>query len=329
MDISDAIRRRKSIRGFTTEPVARETLRAILETGCYQLLCPPEMLEARSFADVSRVEQIALMILRKYVERYTTRAHRRWEQDQMVYRPLDGSDENLVAAYEARVKRSATEFVKTLRDMLEDPALYERDDGLPLRVHFDRHLYLPLLLEDASDEQVVKYSPPGLNPGERHFVEQLRAYVKTEEGQALLEEHDRELFLLRNQSRGRGVGFLVDNERFFPDFILWLIASGRQDIVFIDPHGLTIGSNLDTNPKVQFFKTIKEYERRLNEQAGRENTARTGTVHLHSYVISQTRFEDLRKQTGISSQPEFNRLHVYFREQPGYVESVMRDVLAG
>lgn len=32
MDISDAIRRRKSIRGFTTEPVARETLRAILET---------------------------------------------------------------------------------------------------------------------------------------------------------------------------------------------------------------------------------------------------------------------------------------------------------
>lgn len=315
-------------RGYRNLALSQDALRAVLETGCYQLLCPPEMLEAASFADVDRVERIALMILRKYVERYITRAHRRWEQDQMVYRALDESDETLVAAYEARVKRSAADFLKTLREMLEDPALYEREDGLPPRVHFDRHLYLPLLLEDTSDEQVVKYSPPGLNPGERHFVERLRAYVKADEGRALLEEHDRELFLLRNQSRGRGVGFLVDDEQFFPDFILWLIGSGRQDIVFVDPHGLIIGSHLDANPKVQFYKTIKEYEQRLNERAGREDIALTGTVRLHSYVISQTSFEDLRKQTGISSLPEFNRLHVYFREQPGYVAMVMKDVLA-
>ena len=311
----------RTARGYRNLAVGQDVLRAILETGRYQLLCPPEMLEVTSFADLGRLEQIALMVLRKYVERYYTRAHRQWEQDQVTYQALSASDDNLIGAYQARVKRSATDFLKTLREMLEDPALYERDDGLPARVHFDRHLYLPLLLEDMSDEQVVKYAPPGLNPGECHFVKQLRAYVEAEED-SLLEEYDRELFLLRNQARGRGVGFLIDDEHFFPDFIMWLIGSGRQDIVFVDPHGLIIGSVLDANPKVQFYRTIKEYERRLNERAGREDIA------LHSYIISQTSFEDLRKQTGISSQPEFNHLHVYFREQPNYVELMIKDVLA-
>ncbi|MBN1139359.1 MAG: DEAD/DEAH box helicase family protein [Anaerolineae bacterium] len=296
-------------------------LRHVLEQGCYQLLCSPKMLEIASFGDVGRLEEIALMILRKYVERYYTRAHRRWEQDQMAYQALDWSDENLISAYEARVKRSATDFLRTLHEMLENPDLYEKDEEDPPRVHFDRHLYLPLLLEDTTDEQVVKYSPPGLNPGERHFVEQLRAYVGTEEGQSLLEERDRDLFLLRNQSRGRGVGFLVNDEKFFPDFILWLIGPERQDIVFIDPHGLIIGGNLEANPKVQFYETIKGYERKLNERAGRED------IVLHSYIISQASFEDLRKQTGITQESEFHRLHVYFREREDYIALLLRDVL--
>ena len=311
----------RTARGYLNLALDRDVLRQVLETGCYQLHCPPEMLQVRSFAGVGRLEQIALMILRKYVERFYLRAHRRWEQEQMTYQALDESDENLIRSYEARVKRSAADFLKTLREMLDDPGLYERDDGLPHRVHFDRHLYLPLLVEDMGEEPVVKYSPPGLNPGERHFVQQLRAYVGTEDGQSLLEERDRELFLLRNQARGRGVGFLVDDEHFFPDFILWLIGSGRQDIVFVDPHGLIIGSNLAANQKVQFYRTIKEYERKLNERAARDDIA------LHSYIVSQTSFEDLRKQTAMGTPQEFNRLHVYFREQE-YVRLLIEDVLA-
>ena len=182
-------------------------------------------------------------------------------------------------------------------------------------------IQLPLLLDDTGDEPVVKYSPPGLNPGERDFVLRLREFVGTDEGQAVLEEHDRELFLLRNQTRGRGVGFLVNDEHFFPDFILWLKAPDRQDILFIDPHGLIIGSNLAANPKVQFYRTIKEYEQKLNERADREDIA------LHAYIISQTPFEELRGQTGISSTPEFNQLHVYFREQVNYVKLLIGDVL--
>jgi len=234
---------------------------------------------------------------------------------------LDDQDENLVDRYEAYVKRSYPEFLRALRAMLEGDDLYDRDDGSPPRVHFDRHLYLPLLAEDSGDNPVVVYAPPGLNLGEAHLVRQLRDYADTEAAQALLEDSGCEIFLLRNQSRGRGVGFLVDGERFFPDFIMWLKRDDYQDIVFIDPHGLIMGRYLDVNPKVQFYRTIKEYEHKLNSDSGRKDVA------LHSYLISQTGFDKLSKQVGIPSIEAFNGLHVYFRQQPDYAQAIVQEVL--
>lgn len=312
----------RAARGYHNLALDQDTLRHVLEAGCYELRCPSAMLEARSFEDIGRLEQIALMILRKYVEQFYTHQHRQWEKAQMTYQSLDRDDANLIGAYEARVKRSApAEFLQELREMCNDPTLYQGDDGFPARVHFDRHLYLPLLLEEQSDDQVVKYIPPGLNEGEFEFVKKLREYVETDECQALLQDRDLELFLLRNQSRGRGVGFLVNNERFFPDFVLWLKGPDRQDIVFIDPHGLITGGNLDANPKVRFRETIKEYERELNRRAVRDDVA------LHSYIISQTPFVQLKEQASISSLPEFHQRHIYFREQTGEVPLLMRDIL--
>ena len=311
----------RNARGYHNLALDGQALREILENGYYRLYCLPEMLQLSSCADLERIEQLALMILCQYVEQYYGRAQRLWEQEQLTYRPLDADDGNLIPAYEARVKRSAREFLQTLHAMLDDPALYTGEDGNPPRVHFDRHLYLPLLLEDQGEEPVVKYTPPGLNPGERDFVRRLRDYAGTDAGQALLEAHDCELFLLRNQARGRGVGFLLNDERFFPDFILWLKGPGRQEIAFIDPHGLIIGSNLDTNAKVQFYKTIEAYEQKLNWRAGRNDVA------LHSYIISQTPFPQLKRQTGAASLPEFNRLHVYFPEQSDYIALLIGDML--
>ncbi|MEA3407333.1 MAG: DEAD/DEAH box helicase family protein [Chloroflexota bacterium] len=308
--------------GYENLALDQRILRQILESEHYELYCDRDLITLNTFADVEQLQRIALMILRKYVDNFYTRAHRRWEQSQLAYQILDEDDENLVSMYEARVKRSAARFLQTLREMCDDPILYEREDNKLPRVHFDRHLYLPLLVEDPGDEPTVKYSPPGLNEGERNFVRALRDYFATDKGQDLLKLYDRDLFLLRNQSRGRGVGFLVNEERFFPDFILWLKSPERQDIVFIDPHGLVIGSNLDVNPKVQFYETIKEYEERLNAQAGRDD------ISLHSYIISQSSFEDLRKQTGIASKARFGDLHIYFK-QDDYMDSLMRSVLTG
>lgn len=46
-----------------------------------------------------------------------------------------------------------------------------------------------------------------------------------------------DVFLLRNESRGRGMGFF-EAENFYPDFILWLVEGKKQSLSFIEPHGL-------------------------------------------------------------------------------------------
>lgn len=314
----------RTSQGYHNLTLDRRVLRRVLEENHYELYCTPDLVEAHSFVDVARLERLALMILRKYVKNFYIRAQKRWEQRKLEYQSLDVNDENLISSYEARVKRSADEFIQTLKDMCNDPALFTGEDGLPDRVHFDRHLYLPLLLQDEDEDPVVKYSPPGLNPGERHFVKAIRDYVSSEDGKALLSRHDRELFLLRNQSRGRGVGFLIDEERTFSDFILWLKGTDCQDIVFIDPHGMTYSRHVDREPKVQLHKDIKKYEQDLNTRSDRND------ISLHSYIISQTSFADLRQQTGIRSESKFNEdYHIYFREQDDYAALLLIDVMEG
>lgn len=300
----------------------RNTLQYVLYEGKYTLYCPEDILEPNSFSDLIKIERIVLMILRKYIDNFYNYHHKIWEQKQLEYQILDENDKNVIQSYTARVKQSAKDFYDLLKEMRDDQEFFvEEDDRIP-RVYFDRHLYLPLFLEDQGEDPVVKYKPRGLNPGEKQFITSLRSYLETEDGQDILERNNCELFLLRNQSRGRGVGFVVDGDRIFPDFIIWLRKEHRQEILFIDPHGLVIGSNLETNPKVQFFKTIKEYEEDLNKKSGRKN------VSLFSYIISQTPYDELSERTGIDSADEFFQdYHVLFPERENFAELILKDVL--
>jgi hypothetical protein len=200
--------------------------------------------------------------------------------------------------------------------------LYESEDGLPSRVHFDRHLYLPLLVSDPKDPPMVRYSPPGLNKGERNFVRKLKDFVSSEDGKRILEEHDSELFLLRNRSRGHGVGFLPDDDGFYPDFILWLKNPTKQRIAFIEPHGLKVEGDPEKNPKVEFSKTIKEHEKKLNTQSGRDD------IELFSFIISQTEYKNLPKQTKLKSIDEFNAMNLYFaHDNSNYVRCIFQKIL--
>ena len=65
------------------------------------------------------------------------------------------------------------------------------------------------------------------------FVEDLKAF---HDGHTdFFETH--ELYLLRNLSKGRGVGFF-EAGNFHPDFILWLLAGLQQQVIFVDPKGI-------------------------------------------------------------------------------------------
>lgn len=65
---------------------------------------------------------------------------------------------------------------------------------------FGKHLYEPLLYLES---KVVEISPAPLNKGEWQFVEDLKAYHERHAESF----RERELYLLRNLSKGKGVGF--------------------------------------------------------------------------------------------------------------------------
>ena len=135
-------------------------------------------------------------------------------------------------------------------------------------IWFGKHLYQPLLYLDSN---IIEISPAPLNKGERQFVEDLKAFHDTNE--AFFKE--KELYLLRNLSKGRGVGFF-EAGNFHPDFILWLLAGGKQHVTFVDPKGIrNIGPK---DLKIKFHETIKEIEERLGDPA----------VLLQSFIVSNT-----------------------------------------
>ena len=64
----------------------------------------------------------------------------------------------------------------------------------------------------------VKSAPLALNENEQRFVKDVKVYWTAECDQSL---SGVEVFLLRNLSRGAGVGFF-ETSGFYPDFILWI-----------------------------------------------------------------------------------------------------------
>ena len=82
---------------------------------------------------------------------------------------------------------------------------------------------------------------------------------------------------------GKGVSFF-DDYSFYPDFILWVRDSNRQDILFIDPKGL-VHFNSKVKSKVNLHTRIKETEKKIQLQHP--------DIFLHSYIWSVTKPKDI------------------------------------
>ena len=176
-------------------------------------------------------------------------------------------------------------------------------------IWFGRHLYEPLLY---LDQNIVEISPVPLNKGERSLVEDVKDFHDT----ATDFFAGKELYLLRNLSKGRGVGFF-EAGNFHPDFILWLIVDERQFIAFIDPKGIrNLGFN---DPKIQFYQTIKDIERRLGDPS----------VTLSSFIISNTPSHMMRLRWAVE-KAAMNSRNILFQEEdkPTYVGEMMRRIIA-
>jgi hypothetical protein len=258
-----------------------------------------------SFEKVRLWEELALSLLKKYTERYYFFRKREWEQPHLEYQDLSPNDPNLLGAgettedhyYRILIEQSQEEIVAKLEEL---KVLIEKGALKPWEFHglkaiwFGRHLYEPLLYLDQS---IVEISPVALNKGERQFVEDLKTfhdgyadYFKT-----------KELYLFRNLSKGRGVGFF-EAGNFHPDFILWLLTDDKQHVIFVDPKGIrNIGPS---DPKVQFYETIKDIERRLGDPK----------VFLNSFIISSTLSHTVKMFWGMDKK-SINERHILFQEE--------------
>lgn len=96
----------------------------------------------------------------------------------------------------------------------------------------------------------------------------------------------KEIFLLRNLSRGRGIGFF-ENEGFFPDFILWVKEGGQQRIVFIEPHGMLLEKAYEVSDKARLHERLTTLSNTWAIKTGLNN------VSLDSYIISSTPYNTL------------------------------------
>jgi hypothetical protein len=236
------LERFKAERGWYNLNLTADGLADLLaDQSWYQLLIPTEELACDSFDKVRVWEEIALSLLKKYTERYYTFRKREWELPHLEYQELTvddpnfpkGRDEDGGGYYRILLDRSQEEIVAKLTELktlIESGNLKPWEFSGMKAIWFGRHLYEPLLY---LDQNIVEISPVALNKGERNLVEDVKAF---HDGAPEFFA-DKELYLLRNLSKGRGVGFF-EAGNFHPDFILWLIVGDRQYIAFIDPKGI-------------------------------------------------------------------------------------------
>lgn len=314
------LERFKAERAWHNLNLTREGIERLLaDTSWYRLLIPEKELAFDSFEKVRLWQEIALALLKKYTERYYRFRKREWELPHLEYQDLTEDDPNFFVVreqgpeygYQILIEESQQEIVAKLtelRDAITAGKLREFDFAGLRAIWFGRHLYQPLLYLDGG---VVEITPAPLNKGEQRFVEDLKAFHDIN-GDFFA---DNELYLLRNLSKGRGVGFF-EAGNFHPDFILWLLIGDHQHVAFVDPKGIR---NLGvTDPKIQFYKTIKDIERRLADPK----------VALDSFVVSNTSSHEMRKLWGLDKSAMQDR-HIVFQEEDkdSYIGAMLREVV--
>ena len=301
----------------------------IADSDHYHLIAEESVVRPQSITDVARLQEAATCILRKYVDAFYRARRERWESERMIYKPLDERDPNLSFSrepeakgqYVVSIQQSEHALISEIEKLIEaGERLYaEETEELP-RFHFDRHLYQPLLVEKGDK---VKSAPPALNENEQQFVKDVKAYWTAECDQSLAGV---EVFLLRNLSRGAGVGFF-ETSGFYPDFILWIKKGKKQHIVFVEPHGMIHTKAYQHDDKARLHERLPKLAKAIGARSQQQD------VTLDSYIVSATSYRDLRKRydDGTWDKARFADAHILFaerNEQYDYIKRILTDSIS-
>ncbi len=309
--IYDRVLERKQREGWHNLAIDRATVDSLLDRDdWYKLRLPPERLEPKSFVDLRKLEDVAVELVADYAGRFWRGRRRIWEYGNLEVRTLDESDPNSIGEYtlsvdarEDTLVRDVRAFASSLREGL--------DHHLKLGKLFrDAHAYKPLLY--ASGKGDVAVQPVPLSEDEKRVVEALATLAGS--GPSCLQGRD--LFLIRNLSRGRGVSFF-DDHSYYPDFIVWLAKGKDQHILFLDPKGLGRFGH-EENRKVRLHTEIKDIEARVRRQDPK--------LRLHAYILSVTAPDKIGSDNPRSKEA-WERDGVYFLDDDAWPERLLKHAL--
>ena len=294
--------------GLANLALDSQATRRIVESeegrGLYDLIADEHVSVPTSVEDMQLLEDVVLTVLKKYVDKFCRVRRERWDTEQVVYDKVSERDANF-PRYAVRVPRGETALVEAIRELIaEGDRIYRTATADLPGIYFDRHLYQPLLVDrDAR----IQTTPPGLNAGEAQFVEDLRARCRAHGDDF---GRGRELFLLRNLTQGRGIGFF-DTRGFYPDFILWIKEGPAQRVVFVEPHGMVHARAYRHDDKARLHERLPALARNAAARS------RTKNVSLDSYIVSNTPYEDLRRSydDGTWTRERFAQAHIVFPER--------------
>ena len=302
--------------------ISLEELKNIINAkSWYTLFIPNQELEINSFSQVATWENLVISLLKKYTEKYYNYHKNKFNSEHIETRILNAQDDNFIYEYEVKLNvegqlHTIEERINQLVIEIQNKTFSDTKQLGTNFIAFDnaKHLYTPLLyLDKQAYKDNMQVSPVPLDASEREFMDDLILHYKAN---AKFYE-DKKLFLLRNQSK-KGIGFFVDANNFYPDFILWILRDDKQYITFIDPKGIRNSRGL-SDPKIQFHKVIQE---KIQPQVNHEN------IVLNSFIVSNTSFWDLpwREDKAIE---EFHRNNVVFQKEDknSYIGKIVNEMI--
>ncbi|MCX8028765.1 MAG: DEAD/DEAH box helicase family protein [Brevinematales bacterium] len=294
----------KNQRNYWNLIFTEEDIKNLLSSDKYKIFATPEAFNIKNYEDIRRVEDIALIVIKKYIDLFYQKNAKMFETENLRCENMKELPfPNKSRSYIVQVDRKKDELIQELKNLAKNlnKLLQESETGNLPRIYFDKSLYVPLLIQNKS---IDKISPQGLVESEKNFIKGLRDYIKNHKD----EFKNIEIYLLRNYPFS-GVGFQLRWAKFYPDFIMWIKEGKKQTIVFVDPKGLEHTKDLN-NEKIQFSKDIKELEKKLNQN-----------VILESFILSQTPHNKLEYGTKfLPSKDKYIENHVLFLEDEDWVE---------
>lgn len=324
--IFEELERYKNEKLYYNISIVKQKIQAILETdGWYALIIPQSHLRIDSVDKLESVVDFCIMVLKSYMDKFYKYEKEKWEAPLLEYQELSATDNNFVDEYsfsyiqEHEGDRSPETIEGFVRDI---SALFRDRKGIPgyeksifsgavLAFDFNHHLYAPLICAKQNGLK-IQISPVSLNDDEKLFVDLLHDYLDAHP-QLLA---GRTLYLLRNKSKV-GMGFF-EAGNFYPDYVLWVDTPDVQYISFIDPKGLTRVRADD--PKIEFYKKIKELEVRL------QPTAPDKQIILNSFIMSGTKSVEL-KEWWHMSKPEREEKHVLCLDNDDCIDVMFEKML--